>query len=135
MAKDQSKSRRRVGRVLLAAALTMGLGACADDSDESLGQSADIVFDNLGIAKGKESTVKVGDEIVFSVLNKDTRPHTFVLPQIFVDEDNFIEEVVEPGERIDVKIKITEKPRDGFYSFYSKEFQVDGYFGRLNVEE
>jgi len=129
----RSRSRRLVGSLLIAAtALT--LASCAGDDGTTLGESADIVIDNMGFTPD-EATIKVGQEVVFSVLNKDTREHTFTLPFIFTDLDNFIDEPIAPGERIEVKIKATEVPRDGFYSFYSKSHQDEGYQGRIEVTE
>lgn len=119
---------------LTLAATMLFLAACGGDDAETLGKTADIVIDNQGFTPDR-AEIKVGQEVIFSVLNNDTRPHTFTLPYIAVDEDNFIDEVIAPGERIDVKIKATERPPAGFYSFYSKEFQAEGYQGQIAVKE
>jgi len=126
-------ARKLVGSLVLTASV-VGLAACGGDDGTTLGKSADIIIDNQGITP-KESQIQVGKEVVISVLNNDTRTHSFTLPYIAVDEDNFIDEAIAPGERIEVKIKATEIPSAGFYSFYSKDSQFEGYQGKINVVE
>lgn len=118
--------------VLLALAMAVALAGCGDDDDDgnSLGgssESADIVIDETGF-NPDELQLNVGEEVSVSVLNKEDRDHTFTLTFLDVDVP------IPAGERVTVKLKADEVPRDGFFSFYSKNHQIDGYFGRINVE-
>lgn len=109
------------------AVVLVGLAGCGDGGGPSLSKSADIVIDNQGF-KPNVAQVKVGQEVVFTVFNKDSRPHSFTLTFLDVDKD------IAPGQKVDVKLKATEVPPAGFYSFYSKNHQQEGYQGRINVE-
>ena len=124
---------RRTWRVLAAGAAVLaavvGLSACGgDDKGEALSESADIVIDKHGYSP-EELKVKVGQEVSFTVLNKDTRPHTFTLTFLDINRD------IAPGQKVDIKLKASEVPPAGFYSFYSNNLQHEGYQGKINVEQ
>lgn len=123
------RSRRVLAGVLLALAMAVALAGCGgDDDDGALGSgSADIVIDETGF-NPDELSLTVGEEVSFTVLNKEDRDHTFTLTFLDVDVP------VPAGQRVTVELKAEEAPRDGFFSFYSKDHQIDGYFGRINVE-
>lgn len=127
------RTRRLLARGMLVATMAVGLAACGGSDNATLGKSADIVIDSQGF-KPNQAEISVGQEVIFSVINNDTRPHTFTLPYLFVDVDNFIDRPIAPGERIDVKIKADEVPLAGYYSFYSKDLQFEGYQGKLFVK-
>ncbi|MGH9189272.1 MAG: cupredoxin domain-containing protein [Acidimicrobiales bacterium] len=128
MAIRVGRSRRWLAAGMTAVAL-LGLAGCGDDKGSKLGkgENADIVIDNQGF-KPNEAQVQVGQEVVFTVFNKDSRPHTFTLPFLEIDKE------IPPGQQVDVKLKATEVPPAGFYSFYSNNHQSEGYQGRINVE-
>ena len=123
---------RRTLRVLAAGAAVLaavvGLSACGgDDEERELSQSADIVIDNQGY-KPDRLQVKLGQEVTFTVLNRDSRPHTFTLTFLDINKD------IAPGQKVDIQLKATEVPPAGFYSFYSNNLQHEGYQGRIEVE-
>ena len=72
--------------------------------------------------------MRVGQEVSFRVANQDDRPHTFTLT--FLD----IEQEIPAGSSADIRMKATEVPRDGFFSFYSKNHQSEnGFHGKIKV--
>lgn len=116
--------------VLLALAMAVGLAGCGDDTEDAGSfdsKGADIVIDKVGFHPDSFE-IKVGEEVSVEVLNKDDRDHTFTLTFLDVDVP------VPAGQSAIVKLKADEVPAAGFYTFYSKDRQVDGYFGRIDVE-
>jgi plastocyanin len=124
---------RRTWRALAAGAAVLaavlGLSACGDDErGEALTETADIIIGKEGF-NPNELRVKVGQEVSFTVLNRDSRPHTFTLTFLDINRD------IAPGQKVDVKMRATEVPPAGFYSFYSNNLQHEGYQGRIYVDQ
>lgn len=126
--------RRLVAGALVAVAV-MAMVACGDDDDDngsrSLGEtterSADIVIEKFGFMPD-ELSVTVGQEVTFSVANRDSQDHTFTLPFLEIDTP------VPAGESATITMKVDEVPRDGFFAFYSKGKQPQGFSGKIEVE-
>ena len=128
------RATRRVLTGIIAAVMVLGLAGCGgggDDDDNQLGsgaRSADLVITDMGFEPDEDFEVQVGQEVNFRVANEDDRPHTFTLTLLDIEQE------IPPGGSADIKIKAPEVPRDGFYSFYSKNHQNEnGYFGKINV--
>lgn len=127
------RARRLVAGALVAVAV-LAMAACGDDDDNdsrSLGGSseraADIVIEKFGFMPD-ELSVTVGQEVTFSVANRDSQDHTFTLPFLEIDTP------VPAGESATITMKVEEVPRDGFFSFYSKGKQPQGFSGKIEVE-
>lgn len=111
---------------MLAASMALAMVGCGGGGDKTL-NTADIVIDNLGFHPSTV-TVRANSEVTLSVLNKDKRDHTFVLT--FLD----VNKPIPQGQRVDVKLKIGNPPPAGFYSFYSDQYQYEGYQGKIKVK-
>jgi plastocyanin len=120
--------RTRLAAVLVAVAMALALVGCGGGGDDNkLGDTADIVIDKMGFQPNKLE-VRVGQEVTFSVLNKDDRPHTFTLTFLDINKD------IPVGQRVDIRFKADQVPPAGFYSFYSNEHQSEGYQGKIIVK-
>ncbi len=128
------RATKRVLTGIIAAVMILGLAGCGgggNDDENLLGSAgrADVVITEQGFEPDKLQ-MRVGEEVTFRVANEDDRPHTFTLT--FLD----IEQEIPAGSSAEIKMKITEVPEAGFYSFYSKNHQKEnGYFGRINVTQ
>lgn len=125
------RATRRVLTGIIAAVMVLGLAGCGgggdDDNVLGSGGKADVVITKMGF-EPDDLEMQVGQEVNFRVANKDKRPHTFTLT--FLD----IEQEIPAGGSADIKLKATEVPTAGFYSFYSKNFQNEnGFHGRIKV--
>ena len=126
------RATRRALTGIIAVVMVLGLAGCGggdDDDENTLGRGRpDLVITDMGFQPDEDFTARVGEEVSLRIANEDDRPHTFTLT--FLD----IEQEIAPGTTADVRFKIPEMPRDGFYSFYSKHFQNEnGYFGKIKV--
>jgi plastocyanin len=126
------RATRRALTGIIAAVMMLGLAACGggDDDDNVLGSAgeADVVINDQGF-EPDELEMRVGEEVRFTVANEDDRPHTFTLTFLDIDQE------IPPGEARDITLRATQVPDAGFYSFYSKNHQAEGYQGRIQVEE
>ncbi len=126
------RTTRRALTGIIAVVMVLGLAGCGngDDGDNVLGSAdrADVRITNQGF-EPNELEVRVGEEVRFTVANEDDRPHTFTLTFLGIDEE------IAPGETKAITLEATQVPDAGFYSFYSKNHQAEGYQGRIQVEE
>lgn len=125
------RATRRVLTGVIAAVMVLGLAGCGggDDDDNVLGSGsrADVVITDMGF-EPDELEMQVGQEVSFRVANRDDRPHIFTLTFLGIEQE------IPAGGSADIKLKATEVPRDGFYSFYSKEHQSEnGFHGQIKV--
>lgn len=120
--------RTRLAAVLVTVAVALTMVGCGGGGGSNkLGNEADIVIDNMGF-KPKDLEVRVGQQVTFSVLNKDKRPHTFTLTFLDINKD------IPVGQRVNIDFKADQVPPAGFYTFYSNEHQSEGYSGKIVVK-
>jgi len=126
------RATRRALAGIIAAVMMLGLAACGGggDDDNVLGSRGepDVVINDQGF-EPDELEMRVNEEVRFTVANQDDRPHTFTLTFLDVDEE------IPPGETKDITLRATQVPEAGFYSFYSKNHQGEGYQGKIQVVE
>ena len=122
------RATRRALTGIIAAVMVLGLAGCGGgDDDNVLGNRADVVITEQGF-EPDELEMPVNQEVNFRIANEDDRPHTFTLT--FLD----IEQEIPAGGSADIKLRAPEVPRDGFYSFYSKNHQNEaGFHGQIKV--
>ena len=123
------RATRRALTGIIAVVMVLGLAGCGggDDDDNVLGNRADVVITEMGF-EPDELEMPVNQEVSFRIANEDDRPHTFTLT--FLD----IEQEIPAGATADIRLRAPEVPRDGFYSFYSKDHQSEvGYHGQIKV--
>lgn len=115
--------------VVLTAAMALAMVGCGGggDNGKKLGNDADIVIEKDGFHP-KEVEVRQGQQVTFSVLNKDNRPHTFTVTFLDINKD------IPVGQRVDVTMKADQVPPAGFYSFYSNLHQDEGFSGKIKVK-
>ena len=121
-----------LGLVMLVTLTGCGGGGSSDTA--KLGgknQKADITVDkvdSLHQYDPKKIEIQMNKEESFTLLNKDKIVHNITIPDFAIDMD------VQPGQIITVKIPaVTQKPRDGFFTFYCKYHQAEGEAGRITV--
>ncbi len=127
------RATRRALAGIITAVMVLGLAGCGGGGDDDSnvlggrGSRADVVITKNGF-EPDELEMQVGQEVRFTVANEDDRPHSFTLTFLDVDQE------IPPGGRTDITLKATEVPRDGFYSFYSKNHQSEnGFHGQIKV--
>jgi len=124
------RATRRALAGITAAVMILGLAGCGgDDNENVLGSAgrADVVITDLGF-EPSELEVRVNEEVRFTVLNQDERPHSFTLTFLDIDKE------IPPGASTDITLRAPEIPQAGFYSFYSKNHQSEnGYHGQIKV--
>ncbi len=125
------RATRRALAGIIAAVMVLGLAGCGggDDDQNVLGSAgrADVLITKNGFEPDKLE-VRVGEEVRFTVANEDTRPHTFTLTFLEIDQE------IPAGSSTDITLKATQVPDAGFYSFYSKNHQSEnGYHGQIKV--
>ena len=126
------RATRRALAGIITAVMVLGLAGCGngdDDNDNVLGSRnrADVLITDQGF-EPDELEVRVNEEVRFTVANEDSRPHTFTLT--FLD----IEEEIPAGGSADITLRAPEVPEAGFYSFYSKHHQSEnGFHGQIRV--
>lgn len=125
------RATRRALAGIIAAVMILGLAGCGgDDGNENVlgsGSGADVVITDMGF-EPDELEMRVGEEVNVRVANRDDRPHIFTLT--FLD----VEQEIPPGGSADIKLKTTQVPQAGFFSFYSKNHQSEnGYHGQIKV--
>jgi plastocyanin len=124
------RATRRALTGIIAAVMVLGLAGCGNggDDDNVLGSAgkADVRITDQGF-EPDELEVRVGEEVRFTIANEDDRPHTFTLTFLEIDQE------IAPDSTADITLKATQVPDAGFYSFYSKNHQGEGYQGRIKV--
>ena len=122
-------SARRLVSAAAILVLAVGAGACGDDDDSaSITENADIVIDDSRVFDPTEITIDENKEVTITVANTDDERHNFTVSFVGIDQD------IEPGQRVDVKIPATTNPSAGFLSFYCEFHQSEGEQGRIKLE-
>jgi plastocyanin len=113
----------------------VGCGSDSKDKDSVLGgasaKSADLVInDTFPFYDRTDLKIPLNQDVTFTVLNKGKNVHNVTIPGFVIDMD------IAPGESVEIKIpKITEAPRDGFYTMYCKYHQNQGEATKINISK
>lgn len=118
----------RVGLVGVLAVFSMS--ACGGDGDDDESLTSGVVATEMFRFEPDTINVRFNQEAVFTFENDDTREHNFTT-SVFVDRDNLVSVDVAPGDDKQVRFTVTERPRDGFLSFYCRFHQNQGMNGRI----
>ena len=129
------RGKRWLAYALIGVVATLGLGACGGNGEEKQEVTGLLAAADVGGVPRFEPTtvyVRFGQEAAFTYQNKDEkREHSFTLPFIFVDKDNFLSVDVPPGQSRTIRFPVRERPRDGFLSFYCRFHQGEGMQGKI----
>jgi plastocyanin len=127
------RGRRWLTIALVGVLAVFGLGACGGGGgDKAL----------TGLVKANEDhrfdpdeiNVRFNRQATFTFQNEDKKvAHNFTLTAIFTDPDHFLTVDVAPGQTEQIKFTVSQRPRDGFLSFYCRFHQSEGMQGRIKV--
>ena len=111
----------------------VGCGSDSKDEDSVLGatkaKNADLVInDTFPFYDRSDLKIPLNQDVTFTVLNEGKNVHNITIPGFVIDMD------IPAGQTVEIKIpKISEAPRDGFYTMYCKYHQNQGEATKINI--
>ena len=123
----------RLASLLAVALAVVALSACGggggdDEAPGTIKATSNLRFDPESI------NVRFDRETIFTFQNNDdNRTHNFTLSYVFTDADNFVNVDAKPGEAMEVKFTVKERPAAGFLTYYCTYHQGQGMHGRIKL--